>query len=183
MSSRYQEVELTRACEAIAIPYGTPITLEAGIKVVITQTLGSFTVMNEFGQMARIDREDADALGVELPPEEKGAGADDENLSLQERVMNQMKTCYDPEIPVNIVELGLIYRCDVHEIVPGDYRVEVDMTLTAPGCGMGDVIRYDVERKIKKLSGVVEVDVQLTFEPPWTAERMTEEARLDLGMM
>ena len=100
-----------------------------------------------------------------------------------ESVHAVLENCFDPEIPVNIVELGLVYRCDVKELQPGDHRVEVDMTLTAAGCGMGDVIRYDVERKIQKLSGVVEVDVQLTFDPPWSPERMTEEARLDLGMM
>jgi len=181
--SRYQEVELTRDCEAIAVPYGTETTVEKGTKVVITQTLGSFTVMNEFGQMVRIEKKDADALGIELSAEEAEGSSDDESLSLEDRIWKQMKNCYDPEIPVNIVELGLVYRCDVKELQPGDHRVEVDMTLTAPGCGMGDVIRYDVERKIKKLSGVVEVDVQLTFDPPWSPERMTEEARLDLGMM
>ena len=181
--SRYQEVELTRDCDAIAVPYGTQTTVEKGTKVVITQTLGSFTVMNEFGQMVRIEKKDADALGIELSAEEAEVNLDDESLSLEDRIWKQLKTCYDPEIPVNIVELGLVYRCEVKELQPGDHRVEVDMTLTAPGCGMGDVIRYDVERKIQKLPGVVEVDVQLTFDPPWSPERMTEEARLDLGMM
>ena len=181
--SRYQEVELTRDCEAIAVPYGTETTVEKGTKVVITQTLGSFTVMNESGQMVRIEKKDADALGIELSAEEAEVHLDDESLSLEDRIWQQMKNCYDPEIPVNIVELGLVYRCEVKELQPGDHRVEVDMTLTAPGCGMGDVIRYDVERKIQKLPGVVEVDVQLTFDPPWSPERMTEEARLDLGMM
>ena len=181
--SRYQEVELTRDCDAIAVPYGTETTVEKGTKVVITQTLGSFTVMNEFGQIVRIEKKDADALGIELSAEEAEVHLDDESLSLEDRIWQQMKNCYDPEIPVNIVELGLVYRCEVKELQPGDHRVEVDMTLTAPGCGMGDVIRYDVERKIQKLSGVVEVDVQLIFDPPWSPERMTEEARLDLGMM
>ena len=181
--SRYEEVELTREVQAVAIPYGTETTVDKGTKVVITQKLGSFTVMNEFGQMVRIEKKDADALGIELSVEEAEANVDDESLPLEDRVWKQMKNCYDPEIPVNIVELGLVYRCDVKEFQPGDHWVEVDMTLTAAGCGMGDVIRYDVERKIQKLSGVVEVDVQLTFDPPWSPERMTEEARLDLGMM
>lgn len=174
-----EETLLARDVAAIQIPDGTRTLLTAGMPVLITQQLGgSFTVMTDVGAMYRIDEEDADALGKEVTA---AAGGADEG-SLEDRVWAQMRKCYDPEIPVNIVDLGLVYDCRVEPLADG-HRVEIQMTLTAPGCGMGPVLADDVRRRVESLEGVAEVKVDVVFDPPWNQNMMTEAARLQLGFL
>ena len=177
-----EEAIVSREVEATAIPYGDKITLPAGSPVIITQSLGgSYTVVTMQGYMVRLDGKDADAIGKEAqagPTAEEAA-----TKPRQELAWDQLKTCYDPEIPVNIVELGLVHSCDVSELPEGGSRVAVRFTLTAPGCGMGDILRQDIERKMQALPGVKEADVQLQLDPPWDQSRMSEAARLQLGLI
>jgi probable FeS assembly SUF system protein SufT len=177
-----EEAILSREVEATAIPYGDKITLPAGSPVIISQALGgSYTVVTMQGYMVRLDSKDADAIGKEVQ-----AGPTAEEVAskpLQELAWDQLKTCYDPEIPVNIVELGLVHSCDVSELPEGGNKVAVRFTLTAPGCGMGDILRQDIERKVQALPGVKEADVQLQLDPPWDQSRMSEAAKLQLGLM
>ena len=177
-------VAIEREVEASVVPSGTRVTLEKGETATITQSLGgTFTVVVN-GNMFRIDGKDADALGkeVSLTPAEK-VGKAESAEDLEKQVWDQMKTCYDPEIPVNIVDLGLIYDCHLEEPEKGSHKARVKMTLTAPGCGMGPTIQADVENKILCVESVDDVDVELVWEPQWTREMMTEAARLELGMM
>ena len=177
-----EEAILAREVEVTAIPYGDRITLPSGSPVIITQSLGgSYTLVTMQGYMVRLDDKDADAIGKEAlagPTAEEAA-----SKPLQELAWDQLKTCYDPEIPVNIVELGLVHSCDVSELPEGGNKVAVRFTLTAPGCGMGDILRQDIERKVSALPGVKEADVQLQLDPPWDQSRMSEAARLQLGLM
>ena len=169
MMGEAEMVALERDVEASIVPSGTRVTLEKGESVTITQSLGgTFTVVVN-GNMFRIDGQDADALGKEA--------------DLEKQVWDQMKTCYDPEIPVNIVDLGLIYDCHIENLESDSHKVNVKMTLTAPGCGMGPAIQADVENKILCVETVDEVDVELVWEPIWGREMMSEAARLELGMM
>ena len=175
-------ITVSRDCEAILIPEGAPITISEGAQVFVTQALGGAVTVNVNGSLARISPADVDALGMEveaLPAADAEASADgrvDEGL-----IWEQLATCYDPEIPINIVELGLIYRC---EVKPGDVgnRVEIDMTLTAPGCGMGPFLVEDVRYKVAQVPNVRSVDVDLVFDPPWNPEMMSEAARLEAGL-
>jgi probable FeS assembly SUF system protein SufT len=156
------------------IPAGQELTLPAGTVGYITQSLGgSFTVFVD-GNLFRVAGIDADAIGKKpvLPPVLPENASDDD---VEKLVWAQMKTCYDPEIPVNIVDLGLVYSCDL--------EVAITMTLTAPGCGMGDIIVEDVRSKIQLIPTVGKVDVELTFEPAWNYQMMTEAARLETGML
>jgi len=172
---------LTRDVEVAAIPYGDTLTLTAGTTVFVTQALGgAYTAMTDRGYMVRIEGKDGDAIGepvVAGPTEAELAGK-----SLQERAWDQLKTCFDPEIPVNIVDLGLVYKCDVEPVDGGD-KVTIHFTLTAPGCGMGDYLKRDVEQKMLALPGVKEADVQVVLEPAWNQTMMSDAARLQLGMM
>ncbi len=174
---------LRRPCEVVQIPSGERMTLPAGTPVRITQSLGGmYTVVTEDGYMVRIDGKDADALGKEATAAtqaETPAAATAEELEKQ--VWEQLKTIYDPEIPVNVVELGLVYVCQVTP-VEGGFAVTVQMSLTAPGCGMGDVLRLDAQSKIRKLAGVKDVQVEIVMDPPWDRSRMSEAAKLQLGM-
>jgi probable FeS assembly SUF system protein SufT len=179
------EIILKRDCEAVLIPAGAKITLQAGEPVVITQTLGgSFTVVIH-GNMARIDARDADALGHAPPapaPAENPAGPETATVS-EEQVMEKLRTCYDPEIPVNIVDLGLVYDLQIQPLPTGGRRVEIKMTLTAPGCGMGPVLQQDVESKVSSIPGVKEAAVFLVWDPPWSRDMLSETAKLELGLM
>jgi probable FeS assembly SUF system protein SufT len=159
------------------------VTLPAGSVGYITQALGgSFTVFVE-GNLFRIAGRDADAIGKEPPaPLELPEGADDE--AVEKLVWQQLRTCFDPEIPINVVELGLVYDVRVEPYgTPGERRVSVDMTLTAPGCGMGDVLVADVRDKLELIPTVAEADVELVFDPPWNRSMMSEAARLETGML
>ena len=172
---------LARDLEVAAIPYGDKLTLTAGTTVYVTQALGgSYTVMTDRGYMVRIEGKDGDAIGEEVvaPPTE----ADVAGKGLEQLAWDQLKTCFDPEIPVNIVDLGLVYKCET-EPVEGGEKVKVEFTLTAPGCGMGDFLRQDVEQKLLALPGVKEADVQVVLDPAWDQSMMSDAARLQLGLM
>ena len=176
-------IELTRDCPAVLIPEGSNVTLDAGTQVFVTQALGGAVTVNVNGNLARIAAADVDALGMEaaaLPADHAAAAADgsvDADL-----IWEQLSTCYDPEIPINIVELGLIYRCEVKRDDDGVNRIEIDMTLTAPGCGMGPFLVDDVRSKVLQVPNVDEVDVDLVFDPPWNQDMMSEAARLETGL-
>lgn len=176
-----QRVDVTRDVSAIEIPSGRAFMIEAGSVVYITQILGGmFTVETEQGFLARIDGRDAEAIGQSVPSE-RAPVAPLEGQGLEDLIWQQLRTCYDPEIPVNIVELGLIYKLKVeHE--DGAAVVTIVMTLTAPGCGMGEILKQDIETKVSEIEGVKRTQVELVFDPPWDREMMSEAARLQLGM-
>ena len=182
MTDRHTPIELQRDCEGTVIPGGGRITLRRGDQVRVTQALGgSFTVTTDCGYLLRIDAQDAAALGLEGPVVNEGP-ADSGPFELQ-KVIEQLKTVFDPEIPVNVVDLGLIYTCEAQPLPDGGHRVEIKMSMTAPGCGMGDVLREDAIVRVQEVPGVVEVDVELIWDPPWGPELMSEAAQLELGML
>jgi probable FeS assembly SUF system protein SufT len=181
MSTR-ESIALHRECRATVIPSGEKVTLSAGALVVVTQSLGgSYTLMTDQGFMVRLAGEDADAIGEKVASPTQPVTASD--APLEKLVWDQLKTCYDPEIPVNIADLGLIYLCKIAPVPEGGTRVEIQMTLTAPGCGMGEALRTDVERKVSSLPGVKEVKVELVWDPPWSSSMLSQAAKLQLGMM
>lgn len=173
---------LQRDVTAVIIPAGESVTLREGTSGFITQALGgSFTVYVE-GNLFRIVGADADALGKEpVPPPAVPENATNDDI--EKVIWAQLRTCYDPEIPVNIVDLGLIYRCDISSMPNGKRFVSVDMTLTAPGCGMGDILVQDAQEKIAVIPTIEDVQVELVFDPPWNQSMMSDEARLQTGMM
>lgn len=173
---------LSRDVKAVIIPAGEELLLREGTNGFITQALGgSFTVYVE-GNLFRVAGIDADAIGKEpVPPPKIPDNASDADIEAV--VWEQLKTCYDPEIPVNIVDLGLIYRCDVTPLGNDERTVEVDMTLTAPGCGMGDILVQDAQEKIAIIPTISSVRVELVFDPPWNVGMMSDEARLQTGLM
>jgi probable FeS assembly SUF system protein SufT len=180
-------IALTRDVEAVQIPAGTRVTLPAGTLVVLNQVLGgSYTVGYDYG-MARIDGKDADALGKTVTETKvttsSPAGKPATREEIEKQAWAQMKTCYDPEIPVNIVDLGLVYDCAVKPEAEGSYKVDVKMTLTAPGCGMGPVLTQDVQNRLLCIEGVDDVNVELVWDPQWNQGMMTEAAKLQLGLM
>jgi probable FeS assembly SUF system protein SufT len=177
-----EPVVVNRDVKAVLVPAGVEVKLRTGSVGYVTQALGgSFTVYVE-GNLFRVAGEDADAIGkerptqLELPPD--ATDADVEKLAWA-----QLKTCYDPEIPVNIVDLGLIYSCEISGRPDGTRSIAVRMTLTAPGCGMGEVLVQDVKEKLQLIPTVAATDVELVFDPPWHREMMSEAARLQTGMM
>ena len=182
----YDEVVLKREVGAIQIPDGDRTVLSEGTKVLITQQLGgSFTVMTDRGAMFRIDERNADALGREAQELEVKDSVDEkpnDAEALEQMIWDRMRKCFDPEIPVNIVDLGLIYDCRIDTQDKG-FKVDIKMTLTAPGCGMGPVLAEDVRAKIEEIPGVDTTDVEVVFDPPWNPNMMTEAARLQLGFM
>ncbi len=174
---------LQRDCEAILIPSGTPLLLPKDSVVYITQALGGSYTVNINGNLARIAPKDADALGFEVEQDDAATpSARKDGTVDEERVWNQLRTCYDPEIPINIVELGLIYNCDITPLEDGGNRVDIIMTLTAPGCGMGQFLAEDVRSKVLGVPNVTEVNVELTFDPPWNQSMMSDLARLETGL-
>lgn len=178
----HEPFSLARDVSAVIIPAGETVTLREGTSGFITQALGgSFTVFVE-GNLLRIAGADADALGKEpVPPPAVPENPTDKDIEAV--IWQQLKTCYDPEIPINIVDLGLVYRCEVKQQPDGQRSVDVDMTLTAPGCGMGEFLVADAQEKIGVVPTVGDVRVELVFDPPWNASMMSEEARLQTGMM
>jgi len=176
-----EPIKFERDCPVVLVPQGDALTLPAGTVGYITQSLGgSFTVFVD-GNLFRIAGSDADAIGK--PPLAQPALAPDAGDEEVERlVWEQLRTCYDPEIPVNIVELGLVYSCEVLRADDGDRRVQVSMTLTAPGCGMGDILVADVTSKLELIPTIADVDVDLVFDPPWNQSMMSEAARLETGL-
>ena len=180
----YEEVTIQREVGAIQIPDGSPVVIPEGTKVLITQSLGgSFTVMTDRGAMYRIDERNADALGKEQVETSGQSAVPEDADSLEQLIWAEMKKCFDPEIPVNIVDLGLIYDCQIHDLSEGGFRVEIKMTLTAPGCGMGPVLAEDVRARLEAISSVEETEVEIVFDPPWNPNMMTDAARLQLGFM
>ena len=173
-----ESIRLLRDVDAYMIPSGDEVKLLAGNLVRITQALGgNYTVIMN-GNMVQITSENADALGIKLSEKEPTKMKGD----LEQQIWDQLKTCYDPEIPVNIVELGLIYDLKINDL-PAGKEVLIKMTLTAPGCGMGPVIADEVDRKVNGLGDVESVSVDLVWEPMWNRDMMSEEAQLELGMM
>ena len=178
-----EQVPLLRDVEVITIPFGTKTNLKEGEIGQITQALGgSYTVMIG-GNLFRIDGNDADAIGKEKYEQvQKSNDIDDSEID-EKAVWDVMKTCYDPEIPVNIVDLGLIYSCEFKIKDNGNKLVDIKMTLTAPGCGMGPVISDEVKQKVKNVQGVDEINLELVWDPPWDQSMISEAARLEMGLL
>jgi probable FeS assembly SUF system protein SufT len=176
-------VTLTRDVEAAIVPLGSKVTLQQGEQAYITQSLGDTYTVVVNGNMFRIEGKDADALGLELAAKPAGTGAPATQEELEKEIWNQLRCCYDPEIPVNIVDLGLIYDCHLSPLAAGSFRVDVKMTLTAPGCGMGPMLAQDVQNRVLALDRVDDVAVELVWDPPWNQAMMSEAARLQLGLM
>ncbi|CAN5513212.1 putative Fe-S cluster assembly protein SufT [soil metagenome] len=180
------EFTLSRDTEAVQIPSGNKTMIPAGTPGVITQTLGGSYTVATYQGLARIAEKDLEALGIEKPhtdanPATANTGTNgevDENA-----VWDQLRQCYDPEIPVNIVDLGLVYDCQLHKSENGGTKVDVKMTLTAPGCGMGPAIAHDAQSKIMSIEGVDEAEVQLVWDPPWNQNMISEAGRMKLGMV
>ena len=176
-STNPKSIRLLRDVDAYMVPSGDEVKLLAGNLVRITQALGdNYTVIMN-GNMVQIRAENADALGIDVKEQEKA----EPSGNIEKQIWDQLKTCYDPEIPVDIVELGLIYDLSIKDGKTGK-KVSIKMTLTAPGCGMGPVIADEVDRKVNGLDGVEDVSVELVWEPMWTREMMSEAAQLELGM-
>jgi probable FeS assembly SUF system protein SufT len=176
-------VLLKRDVQVIAIPAGNMVALPEGTEVVITQSLGgSYTLLvPTYGGLFRLTSKDADAIGKESRPEDANARQALSGEELEKEVWQTLKTCYDPEIPVNIVDLGLIYEMQVLPLTEG-HRIQVKMTLTAQGCGMGASIAGDAQNKLLDIPGVKEADVQVVWDPPWTPEKISPEGRTLLGI-
>jgi probable FeS assembly SUF system protein SufT len=178
-----ESIVLQRDVNAVQIPDGTPVTLPKGEMVMLYQSLGgNFTIITESGYMARIDAADADALGKE-PTALNNLVMSADPETVEKNVWEVMKTIFDPEIPVNVVDLGLVYDLHVVPVAEGQNDVDIVMTLTAPGCGMGPVLQNDIEEAIKRLPGVRKVAIDLVFDPPWSREMMSDVAKLQLNMM
>ncbi len=186
MTMQAEPILLERDIEGLLIPTAVPITVPAGTSVYITQQLGESVTVNVNGNLVRVEAKDVDALGIELESSHVATVTDKTvdgpvDIAL---VWEQLHSCYDPEIPVDIVELGLVYDCQTEIIDEGKgNRVNIKMTLTAPGCGMGPVLADDVKMKVLNLPNVTEVDVDLVFDPPWSMENMSEAAKLTLGLL
>jgi len=177
-----REVVITkRECEARLVPSGTEIMIPKDTFVTITQALGGTFSVAVNGNLARIEGKDADALGKEVEFEDFDIPEDG---SINENhVWAALRQCYDPEIPVNVVELGLIYDCKIDSNDQGKQSVNITMTLTAPGCGMGPTIVEDIKYKVSQVPGVEELNVELVFDPPWNNDMLSDEAKLELGML
>ena len=177
-----EPVKFERDCAAVLVPQGEKVTLPAGSVGYITQALGgSLTVFVE-GNLFRIAGDDADALGKD-PPEALQLENEADDDAVEVLVWKQLRTCFDPEIPINVVELGLVYDCDIERLEDGSRKVNIKMTLTAPACGMGDIVVDDVRTKVERVPTVTEADVDLVFDPPWNQSMMSDAARLETGML
>jgi len=188
MKQKTEQVTLLRDCPAVLIPAGLPGTLLKGSKVLITQALGDSFTVNHNGQLLRVAGRDADALGKQAPPitpqgSEHSAQEQGTVEQTIEQVRAQLKTCYDPEIPINIVDLGLIYQLDKVELLDGRRLMRITMTLTAAGCGMGAVLADDIRQKVLAVPGVDAVEVEMVYDPPWSREMMSDAAKLQLGLL
>jgi len=180
--SEHSEIVLSRDTEAIQIPAGLKTTIPANTRVIITQNLGgSYTIACDYG-LFRINETDADALGLERKAS-SGKAEHPAGEVAEEAVWDQLRTVYDPEIPVNIVDLGLVYDCQVMNSPDGETQVDVKMTLTAPGCGMGPAIAQDARLKILAIPGVDEANVELVWDPPWNQEMISEAGKMKLGLI
>lgn len=176
-------IELKRDCQATQVPYGGVQVLPAGSRVRIMQSLGgTYTVTTEKGAMMRIEANNVDALGL-VPDPQQAQPEQAAPVQFSEKlVWDRLRTVFDPEIPVNIVDLGLVYSCQITPAENGGHKIEIKMAMTAPGCGMGDVLRADIERKLSQLPEVRQVHAEIVFDPPWTPSRMSDAAKLQLGL-
>ncbi len=180
-SNSYTPVKFERDCPVVMVPEGAEVELPSGTTGYITQSLGgSFTVYVD-GRLFRLAGDDADAIGREPPPR-PSLPDDATDQDVEDLIWTQLKTIYDPEIPINIVDLGLIYECSQERVDVGKRHVNIAMTLTAPGCGMGEVLVADVRDRLRLIPTVDQVNVALTFDPPWNQTLMSEAARLETGM-
>ena len=177
-----EPVTFSRDCDAIIIPSGEEIRLSEGVSGFLTQALGgSFSIYVE-GNLFRIAGTDADAIGKEaMAPPDVPTNATTKEIEAV--IWEQLKTCYDPEIPINVVDLGLIYSCEIQTTGSNEYLANVEMTLTAAGCGMGDILMQDVKEKIEIIPTIPEVKVELVFDPPWNQSMMSETAQLEAGLL
>lgn len=187
MTATAQTFRLDRDCVATMIPSGQPFELAKGELVLVTQTLGdSVTVQTAHGYLVRLNPADSAAMGLAAAPTPAaaaaGTGGTGEPFAL-ESVIAALKNVFDPEIPINVVDLGLIYRCEAEPLPDGTHRIEIDMSMTAPGCGMGDILKQDAEVAARSVAGVGDVRVELVWDPPWGIERISDAAKLQLGMM
>ena len=173
-------VLLTRDCMAAMVPSGARILLHEGTEVTIVQSLGNSMTVNIYGNLARIEKKDADALGLAVEDQYEPMP---EGLSLEEQVWHKLKQVFDPEIPVNIVDLGLVYSLETSEVSDGGYKIDMDMTLTAPGCGMGPAIAEDAQGQLKSVPGVQEAEVNIVWDPPWDQDMISEEGKMILGLI
>jgi probable FeS assembly SUF system protein SufT len=180
MRPRRERVMFRRLALVQRIPDGETFEVDPGTIAEITQALGSHFTLVIHGQLARLAGNDADAIGKPVPAPE--AATPDDGADLSTRIWRTLATCYDPEIPVDIVELGLVYGCELTSMADGRVHVAIRMTLTAPGCGMGDLLANEVADKVLALDGVGEVKVDMVFDPPWDRSRMSEAAQLALGL-
>jgi len=180
-----ESITLARDVEASVVPVGTKVTLQQGEQAYITQSLGGAYTVVVNGNMFRIDGKDADALGLQAAAKPQNTiGQPRSKEELEKEVWSQLKTCYDPEIPVNVVDLGLIYDCQLAPISEGKaFKADVKMTLTAPGCGMGPVLAQDVQNKLLSVEEIDEANVELVWDPQWNQGMMTDAAKLQLGLM
>jgi probable FeS assembly SUF system protein SufT len=174
-------VIVKRDIEVVTVPFGSRMPLPAGSQVRVTQAFGgSYTLVTDLGIMCRVETADADAIGqIGM---EADANADANAPFDENNIWERLKMVYDPEIPVNVVDLGLIYELKSRALPEGGHRVEIKMTMTAPGCGMGEILKRDVEQKVSTAPGVKETNVEVVFEPQWSLEKMSEAARLQLGL-
>lgn len=176
----HQTIEVKREVDALLIPTGVKVTLTPGTQVYVTQALGDAYTLYVNGNLVRLPGSEGDAIGLVI------LTAPDVNTlegSLQDKIWAQLATCYDPEIPVNIVDLGLVYQCDVETKETNQHHINIQMTLTAPGCGMGPVLVAEIEEKLKQIADVCSVQVDLVFDPPWDRDRMSDAAKLQLGLL
>ena len=178
-----QTVELAREVDAVQIPSGHPVKLHQGMPVFITQSLGGSYTVHADGGLYRISGKDADALGLQAttPATEGDAAASGEALD-EQQIWDVLRTCYDPEIPVNIVDLGLVYDMHLEVLGGGKHKVCVKMTLTAPGCGMGGVIAADAQQRLLELPAIEEAQVEIVWDPPWHQSMITAQGRRILGL-
>ena len=175
-------ITVERECDGVLIPEGSPINVAAGSIVYVTQALGDTVTVNLNGNLVRIAGKDLDALGMEATEDPIAQASDNGGVVDEELLWSQLRSCYDPEIPVNIVDLGLIYKCEITPLEESGTRVDIDLTLTAPFCGMGDFLVQDVDDRVRQVPNVTEVNVELVFEPPWDQSMMSEAARLQVGL-
>lgn len=180
MYHQQSTVEVLKDVEATLIPSGDKVTVKAGTMVHVTQALGDAYTIYVNGNLVRVAGKHGDALGLVIL-ESPDINAQDGTV--EDKIKIQLQTCFDPEIPVNVLDLGLIYNTNVVPLGMKDYSVEIVMTLTAPGCGMGPVLVSEIEEKVKQINGVEQVKVELVFDPPWDRDMMTDEAKLQLGLL
>ncbi|MEY8253254.1 MAG: putative Fe-S cluster assembly protein SufT [Colwellia sp.] len=184
MMQFFEHVTVLRDCNAIAIPAGIAVTLNEGKEVVITQALGGSYTVNDDGQLLRIAGKDADALGkddvVENESDLDVSEGDGVNLV---RIVDQLRSCYDPEIPINIVELGLIYDINCYALLDGRHHVRITMTLTSAGCGMGKILAEEIREKCLSVANVDDIEVIFAYDPPWSDDMISDAAKLQLGLL